>query len=92
VNLLCCRAKIDVAARGSQIAKHDADSKPCQPQRMASLEEQLRTLPQRGLHLARCERDIATHRLTLNTNAFHAAQAAKALLREGNHLLLLVLL
>ena len=41
-------------------------------------------LPQLGLNLARCERDIATHRLTLSTNAFNAAQAAEALLREGD--------
>ncbi len=48
-------------------------------------------LPQLGLNLARCERDIATHRLTLNTNAFNAAQAAKALPREGDTFLKAVL-
>ena len=80
-----------IEARASQIAALDADSKSCQPQRMASLEEQLRTLPQLGLNLARCERDIATHRLTLNTNAFNAAQAAKALLRAGDTFLKAVL-
>ncbi len=102
VNLLCCRAKIEFAARASrrsfaegfhiyqaieawasQIAPLDSEW-PSQDQRMASLEEPLRTLPQLGLNLARCERDIATHRLTLSTNAFNAAQAAKALLREGD--------
>ena len=103
VNLLCCRAKIDFAARASRrsfaegfhiyqaiearashIPPLDSECKSSQDQRMASLEEQLRELPQLGRDLARCERDIATHRLTLRTNAFNAGQAAKALLREGD--------
>ena len=103
VNLLCCRAKIEFAARASRrsfaegfhiyqaieaqashIPPLDSECKSSQDQRMASLEEQLRELPQLGRDLARCERDIATHRLTLSTNAFNAAQAAKALLREGD--------
>jgi hypothetical protein len=100
VNLLCCRAKIDFAARASrrsftegfhiyqaiearasQFATLDSEW-PSQDQRMHILEEQIQTLPELGLNLARCERDIATHRLTLRTNAFNAAQAAMALLRE----------
>jgi hypothetical protein len=36
------------------------------------------------LRLARCERDITTHRLTFSTNAVNAAQAARALWREGD--------
>ncbi|MFN9244391.1 MAG: hypothetical protein ACK6DG_10525 [Cyanobacteriota bacterium] len=109
VNLLCCRAKIDFAARASrrsfaegfhiyqaieawasQIAPLDSEW-PSQDQRMASLEEPLRRLPLLGRDLARCERDIATHRLTLNINAFNAAQAAKALLLEGDTFLKAVL-
>ncbi|MFN6338167.1 MAG: hypothetical protein ACK41W_05475 [Cyanobacteriota bacterium] len=58
-----------IEARASQIAALDSECKSSQDQRIASLEEQLRTLPQLGLNLARCERDIATHRLTLRTNA-----------------------
>jgi hypothetical protein len=109
VNLLCCRAKIDFAARASrrsfaegfhiyqaiearasQFATLDSEWPP-QDQRMAILEEQIQTLPELGLNLARCERDIATHRLTLNTNAFNAAQAAEALLLEGDTFLKAVL-
>ena len=103
MNLLCCRAKIEFAARASRrsfaegfhiyqaieaqashIPPLNSECKSSQDQRMASLEEQLRELPQLGRDLARCERDIATHRLTLRTNAFNAGQAAKALLREGD--------
>ena len=110
VNLLCCRAKIEFAAResrrsfaegfhiyqaieaqASHIPPLNSECKSSQDQRMASLEEQLRELPQLGRDLARCERDIATHRLTLSTNAFNAAQAAKALLREGDTFLKAVL-
>lgn len=52
--------------------------------RIAVLEEHLTVLPDHGLSLARCERDITTHRLTFTTNAFNAAQARRYLLREGD--------
>ncbi|MFN9953224.1 MAG: hypothetical protein ACK55I_09000, partial [bacterium] len=55
-----------------------------QRRRIAHLEELLSALPQHGLRLARCERDITTHRLTFSTNAVNAAQAARALWREGD--------
>ncbi len=57
-----------IEAWASQIAPLDSEW-PSQDQHIASLEEQLRTLPLLGRDLARCERDIATHRLTLRTNA-----------------------
>ncbi len=48
-----------IEAWASQIAPLDSEW-PSQDQHIASLEEQLRTLPLLGRDLARCERDIAT--------------------------------
>ena len=63
----------------ADLAPHDEDA-----QRISQLEEHLRALPRFGLELARCERDLLAHRHTLNTNAFNAAQASRALLRPGD--------
>jgi hypothetical protein len=136
LNLLCCRAKMEFAARAgrhafeeglshyqaieacsSQLATFENGTAPTpnrslsslpavkdpspslrtlstqpipstedaqQLRRIANLEALLTALPQHGLRLARCERDITTHRLTISTNTFNAAQAAQALWREGD--------
>ena len=133
LNLLCCRAKMEFAARAgrhafeaglshyqaieacsAQLARLETSTAPTplpspsswppardnqptrrtqppqsteeaqQLRRMASLEEQLSVLPQHGLRLARCERDITTHRLTVSTNACNAAQAVRALGRKND--------
>jgi hypothetical protein len=124
LNLLCCRAKMECAARASRRAFHAGLNhyqfiearaaqvallecerqqplfqtstplgplEPCKPpehseqlKRIAFLEDHLTVLPQLGLQLARCERDITTHRLTFTTNAFNALQASKALLQKGD--------
>jgi hypothetical protein len=124
LNLLCCRAKMEFAARASRRAFHaglnhyqfiearaaqiallererqqplSQTSSPLGPlepakppehseqlKRISFLEDHLTVLPQLGLQLARCERDITTHRLTFTTNAFNADQAAKALLQKGD--------
>ena len=55
-----------------------------QARRIAVLEDHLTVLPDHGLSLARCARDITTHRLTFTTNAFNAAQARRDLLRNGD--------
>lgn len=123
LNFLCCRAKMEFAARATRRAFHAGLNhyqfiearaaqvallegervQPCQTstplgpletgkptehseqlQRIALLEDHLTVLPQRGMQLARCERDIAAHRLTFTTNAFNADQASKALLQKGD--------
>jgi hypothetical protein len=124
LNFLCCRAKMEFAARASRRAFHAGlnhyqfieaqaaqiallererqqplyqTSTPLGPlepgkppnqaeqlKRIALLEDHLTVLPQLGLQLARCERDITTHRLTFTTNAFNALQASKALLQKGD--------
>ncbi len=62
----------------------EASEEAAQLRRIANLEALLTALPQHGLHLARCERDLTTHQLTVSTNAFNAAQAVRALGREGD--------
>jgi hypothetical protein len=124
LNFLCCRAKMEFAARASRRAFHAGLSHyqfiearaakvallererqqplcqtstplgPLEPgkppehseqlKRISFLEDHLTVLPQLRMQLARCERDIAAHRLTFTTNAFNALQASKALLRKGD--------
>ena len=136
LNLLCCRAKMEFAARAGRHAFEEGLSHyqaieacsaqlatletltaattlpspspglrpnapgatrrtpPSQPpeaseeaarfRRIANLEALLTALPQHGLRLARCERDLTTHQLTVSTNAFNAAQAVQALGRKGD--------
>jgi hypothetical protein len=81
-------------AGAAQLATLETDTAPTQAthttedaqqlHRIANLEGLLTALPQHGLGLARCERDITTHRLTVSSNAFNGAQSARALWREGD--------
>jgi hypothetical protein len=134
LNLLCCRAKINYAARASgqafkaalkdyqaiekstaeiaafehisqqkllplsgstaslsthlprQLHRYEerTDESSEQAKRIAQLESYLTTLPEQALSLARCQRDISTHRLTLTTNAFNAAEASRVLLNKND--------
>jgi hypothetical protein len=68
--------------RTPQSQPPEASEEAARFRRIANLEVLLTTLPQHGLRMARCVRDLTTHQLTVSTNAFNAAQAARALGQE----------